>query len=451
MGDRPRRAAIAVIGAGWAGLSSAYRLAARGYQVTLFEASRQLGGRARRVDWLLPDGTAVALDNGQHILLGAYRETLELIELCAVSESDVLLRQPVHINRCDGFALRAWPLPAPWHVFFGLWAARGIGLRARLDAVRLMTRARLKRWRLPSDCSVASWLSEQDQSSEIIEKLWAPLCVAALNTPYQIASAQVFLNVLRDSLGARRYASDMLLPKMPLDAVLPNACAAAILALEGRIELGTRVDSLLVDPSAVELTSSSGGSWHFDGCVVAVSANQAVGLIQRLEGPGISELLACCASLSWQPITTVYFAYPSEVSLPAPMMALTEDLAQSQFGQWIFDKGQLGGPGGLLAVVISAQGPHQELDQGTIAQHVLTQLRQQLHLTATPVAYRVISEKRATFACVPELRRPPQRTPESRLVLAGDYTESDYPATLETAVASGRRAAALLEENLAGL
>jgi hypothetical protein len=151
-----------------------------------------------------------------------------------------------------------------------------------------------------------------------------------------------------------------------------------------------------------------------------------------------------CAQMTWQPISTCYLVYDAAVQLAAPMLALNEDFALQHFGQWVFARGQLGSRADTLAVVISAEGPHRDLEQDQLARLIADQLRVQLHLTATVLSSRVITEKRATFACVPDLERPETNTPSARLTLAGDYIRCDYPATLEAAVGSGQRAAQLL-------
>jgi predicted NAD/FAD-dependent oxidoreductase len=145
------------------------------------------------------------------------------------------------------------------------------------------------------------------------------------------------------------------------------------------------------------------------------------------------------AALEHQPIYTVYLQYPAQVRLPHPMIGLHQ-----RFSQWLFDKGSIAGQHGLLAAVISAEGIHQQLDQEALAENVVVELREEFGITVEPLWRKVIAEKRATFCCAPNLQRPAQQTALPRLLLAGDYTAGEYPATLEGAVMSGIDCARLL-------
>lgn len=433
----PGRPRIAVVGAGWAGLAAAVDLLDAGAEVTVFEAARFLGGRAREVEGALPGGERVSLDNGQHILIGAYRDTLALMTRCGADPTALFWRTPVRVEGVDGFRFAAAAWPAPWHVAAALVGARGLSLRARADLVRLMLGARARGWRLAEDEPVARWLARLRQDRDLISRFWAPLCVAALNTPIAIASAQVFQNVLRDSIGSSRSDSDLLVPRAPLSALFPGPAVAYLERGGATVQTGTRVQSIAAGNDQVRVTLA-GAELVFDGCVCAVSGHQVPALLAA--DAHMQRVAAQCAALTWQPIATAYLQFPA-ARLKAPMLALTEDLGQGLYGQWVFDKGQLGGPAGLLAVVISAQGPHQDLEGEELLSAVSRQLALQCGLSQAPVFTQLIREKRATFACTPGLDRPQVATPRPRLVLAGDFTASDYPATLETAVRSGREAA----------
>jgi squalene-associated FAD-dependent desaturase len=386
--NQPRK--VAVIGGGWAGCAAAVELSRKGAAVTLFEASRALGGRARCVEI-----NGKKLDNGQHILLGAYGETLRLMRTLGIAPDEVLLRLALQMRY-------------PQH-------SGGM--------------------ELDTDCSVAELLERFDQTDRLTRLMWRPLCIAALNTPPERASAQVFLNVLRDSLGARRAASDMLIPRVDLSALLPERAAAFIKQHRGTIEYGANVRKIDRD----------NGRWRiddrtetFDAIVVATQPAQAAALLENLVD--VSSL----RSFDYEPITTCYLQYPPHTTLPQPFYALLDDGASGDWGQFVFDRGQLdAGHAGLLAVVVSASSEaiapgHQALTAAIAAQ--LAKVFRQPAL-ASPEWAQVITEKRATFSCTPALARPANATALAGLAIAGDYTACDYPATLESAIRSGVRAA----------
>jgi len=149
-----------------------------------------------------------------------------------------------------------------------------------------------------------------------------------------------------------------------------------------------------------------------------------------------AETVAQIDSLEHQPIYTVYLQYPAHATLPHPMLGLHQ-----RYSQWLFDKGRIAGQHGLLAAVISAEGIHQELSQDELVQKVIAELREEFGIAEQPAWFKVIAEKRATFCCSPNLQRPSQLTLMPHLLLAGDYTAGDYPATLEGAVISGLKCA----------
>jgi squalene-associated FAD-dependent desaturase len=424
---------VAVIGGGWAGCAAAVELATRGAEVTLYEASRTLGGRARAVRL-----HGKLLDNGQHIMLGAYRETLRLMRRLGIAERSALLRLPLQMCYPDGQGMHfvAPRLPAPLHVGIALMRSRGLARPDKMALARFSTAARWMGWKLNQDCSVSELLARFEQTDRLVQLMWRPLCIAALNTPPERASAQVFLNVLRDSLGARRAASDMLLPRVDLSALFPVRAAAYVESRGGRVVLGAAVGALERDGEHWRLHGAS-----YDAVVVATPPGQAATLIAP-HAPALA-----LPAFDWESITTVYLQYSAETRLARPFFALVDEPEAGHWGQFVFDRGQLGSDdAGLLAVVISASGPALDLGNDSLPPKVAAQLAHALRqpTLGTPLWTRVISEKRATFACTPELQRPSNDVGVSGLALAGDYTASDYPATLESAVRSGVAAAALV-------
>lgn len=422
---------VAVIGAGYAGLAAAMELAAKGISVTVFEAARELGGRARRVDY-----RGMALDNGQHILLGAYRETLRLMRMAGADPTALLLRLPLQLVIPGRFSLQAAPLPAPLHLAFGLLTARGPTWSERSSAARFMSAMRRRDFRLNADIGAGKMLTVHGQTGNLRRYLWEPLCIAALNTPLETASAQVFLNVLRDSLAGSRADSDMLLPLANLTRLFPEHAAAFLNSHGGKIIHSQTVLAVKAKAAGFSLETRPGPE-KFDQVICAVPPQRLAALTADL--PELAAARAQVARFSYQPIYSVFLQYPAATRLPRPMIGLYGGITQ-----WVFDRGRLNHEAGLMCAVISAEGPHQTLDHDELAQRVHDELRATLPGLPQPLWHKVIAEKRATFACTPGLERPGQATPLPHFYLAGDYTAGDYPATLESAVRSGVKAANLI-------
>ncbi len=426
---------VAVIGAGWAGCAAAVELTRRGAAVTLYEAARVAGGRARRIDY-----QGHVLDNGQHILLGAYRDTLRMMRTVGLQPSALLMRLPLQMRypaHSDGMDLVAPRLPAPFHLLAGVLRATGLSVNDKLALARFSSATRWMGWQLNVDCTVLELLERFGQTERLTKLMWRPLCIAALNTPPERASAKVFLAVLRDSLGASRAASDMLLPRVDLSALFPDAALAWVQQHGGRVLTGSRVNVLRADGDDWVVDTDEQPD-RYTQVVVATSADKASGLLTNID-PSISAAL----DFEVEPITTCYLQYDAQVRLPSVMLALVDDPEQHRWGQFVFDRGQLdAAQAGLLAVVISASGA--AIESGTLEKELAAQLAHELQMPAlaSPLWSKAITEKRATFACVPNLIRPPNATAHRGLWLAGDYTEGEYPATIEGAVRSGLGAAA---------
>ncbi|MDD2720826.1 MAG: hydroxysqualene dehydroxylase HpnE [Gallionella sp.] len=419
---------VAVIGGGYAGMAAAATLAEQGIPVTVFESARQLGGRARGVEY-----NGVQLDNGQHLLLGCYRETLRLIELVGGEREQDFLCLPLQLDLHGHFSLRAPRLPAPLHLLVALLSATGLTLAERLKAARFMLVLRGMDFRLPQDMTVSELLARHHQDSNLTQKLWEPLTIAALNTPIAIASAQVLLNVLRDALNRQRADSDMLLPKLDFTALFPQRAARYVRQRGGHVLTSCGVESLEMLDDAVRITTRR-GQMTFSHVICAAPPVVASRLLQPI--PELADSVRLMDGLQHQPIYTLYLQYPPSVRLPHAMIGLHQRVSQ-----WLFDKGLIAGQHGLIASVISAEGLHQELSQDELANRVIAELSAEFGIVERPQWYKVIAEKRATFACTSDLARPDQRTALPQLLLAGDYTAGDYPATLEGAVLSGLRCA----------
>jgi squalene-associated FAD-dependent desaturase len=419
---------VAVIGGGYAGMAAAVALADCNIPVSVFESAQQLGGRARGVSY-----NDTPLDNGQHLLLGCYVQTLNLIEKVGGNIEQDFLRLPLQLDLHGEFSLKAPHLPAPLHLLVALLTAQGLTIVERLNAARFMRALRRMKFSLPGDITVTELLAQHQQDKALAEKLWEPLCIAALNTPMHKASARIFVNVLRDALNRSRDDSDMLLPRINFTALFPQRAANYVEQRGGKVNIACGVEALKLFEDGIEI-STAHGTEKFSHVVCAAPPAVAAKLLRPIAE--LEETVARIDSLEHQPIYTVYLQYPAHVTLPYPMLGL-----HRRHSQWLFDKGRIAGQHGLLAAVISAEGLHQELPQAELAQKVVAELREEFGIAEQPEWHKVIAEKRATFCCSPNLKRPLQLTPLPRLLLAGDYTAGDYPATLEGAVISGLKCA----------
>lgn len=418
---------IGIIGAGWAGMAAAVEATLAGHQVTVFEAARTLGGRARAVPGTLPDGSPVTLDNGQHILIGAYTETLRLMRQVGVNPQTALARLPLTLKFPDGTGLELPDWPTPLDAFAGIVRA-GWPLRERLGLLREALRWQLARFECDARLSVTQLC--QRLGPQVMHELIEPLCVSALNTPAPRASAQVFLRILKDALFGVQGGSQLLLPRLDLCALFPAAAAEWLLQQGGQIQRGHRVTQLRPDGTAWRVDEQL-----FDIVILASASTEAARLLADA-APHAPAALAISMrrwgdvahALPFEAITTVY-AWGQGASLPHPMLALRSQ-ADTTPAQFVFDRGQLGGPAGLLAFVVSASTKERD----DLQAKVLQQAKAQLGLDLQPL--QTVVEKRATFACTPGLQRPPQYI-ATGLLACGDYVAGPYPATLEGAVRSG--------------
>ncbi|MFM2262938.1 MAG: hypothetical protein RI959_1614 [Pseudomonadota bacterium] len=441
----PTHQRVAVVGGGWAGLAAAVNCVELGQQVSLFEASRQWGGRGRALE-----GPHSGLDNGQHILIGAYRSSLNLMERVGVAPQTVLRSMPLSLRFADGggLAVPNWAThwPAPFNILAAIVTAGGWSWADRFALLRTASGWQRQGFDCPAHLTVSDLC--QVLPARVVEEWADPLCLSALNTPPSTASAAVFLRVLQDAMLGSGWgpwqAADLLLPTAPLSDLLPSAAVRWLEERGAQVREGRRILHLRQPSSPPPDQAWELDGQVFDRVILACTATEAARLCAGAAAPTLHpKTLAAlenwaqqARSLRYESIATVYARGPNTLSTaqghPTSMLALRDGPAQ-----FVFDRGQLGGAPGLMAFVVSAnQHSLRELEHLVIAQ-----AEQALGWKHLPIVKTVI-EKRATFACTPDLARPPCQIAPG-LLAAGDYVAGPYPATLEGAVRSGENAAQL--------
>lgn len=419
---------ILIIGAGWAGVSAALRAAEAGHRVALIEASRQLGGRARSLPAFRYREQDLRLDNGQHLLMGAYSETLGLMQKVGIEAHNVLLDVGLDLRLPNGQGLAlpaevsSWP--SKWLMAMSIFNASGWSWRERLGMLSWGLQWQRRHMQCSPESSVADLCA--NLPARLIHEWIEPLCVSALNVPPSRASGQLFLNALADTVFADQTQWRGLIPRVPLDEVFPSAATSWLCERGHAVYLGQRASSL----------QRTGEGWIVNGAlrashvVLALPAPAAADLAKQVEHPAAQAWAACASSLEHTAIATVYL-HTNQKRGAKLMQALPT--AHPWDAQFVFDWERLGRAHGVLAAVLS----HATGNADELGQHVCAQVKSALGLSELNLIKSVV-EKRATFAAKPAVKRPPSEV-APRLWACGDYIEGRYPATIEGAVRSAAR------------
>ncbi len=416
---------VAVIGGGWAGLTCAIELGAQGKEVTLYESNPVPGGRARRVT--LPSG--LTCDNGQHLLLGAYTETLRQLARVHATPDSLFTRLPLTLastrsyDHAADISVVRRALPG-LGMAAGLFGAKGLALGEKCSLLAYIARAVLG-----TDVDITRTVSEDiaKVAPAVRDRLLVPLCLAALNTPASRASAKVFRNVLRATFMRGAAGSDMLVPAADLSALFPDAAVKWIDAHGGRALLGETVMILNDLGQQVEIVSRRFTA-KFDHVVLAVAPQHVARLLSPT--PRWQGLARALEALVYEPITTLYQTeFALREALPHPAILSVDDPVM----QWVFHHKERR----LRAVVVSGGEAHHERTLEDLRNYAAQKTG------ALPSAWQGITEKRATYSCTPlqHVRLATLPKPTGPIWLAGDYCYSDFPGTLESATRSGRATA----------
>ncbi len=409
-----------VIGSGWAGLTCSYRLAKAGHKVTVLEASPNIGGRARSIKF-----NSNIVDNGQHLLIGAYHSTIQLIKELGLNPDDLLLRTPMRIcmRGRSSLDISLPKLPTPYHVLWSLLSTKDLSWHDKRKALSLCYFVQRTKGNLSNDCSVAELLKTYNQTDNLIKSLWEPLALAAMTTPIERASARVFIKVLSQCFSLNSADSNWLLPRTDLTSLLPEHISRYLYTMGSEIVCGTAVKKLEITQNNCIKVLTRATEWRADNIVLAVPPWQAKTLLPL---PTLDLFVP-------EPITTVYLQSSDKVKLPYPMIGLTGTTTQ-----WVFDRRFADQPN-ILSAIISGSGQHLETNKQHLAQQVAAEINNIFPGKITSYESLIIKEKRAAFSCDVKIQtlRPTAKTPINNVWLCGDYLQTNLPSTLEGAVISG--------------
>lgn len=444
---------VIVVGGGLAGIAAALRLAEAGRKTLLLETRKKLGGRATSFTDVR---TGETLDNCQHVAMGCCVNYLDLCRRLGV-ENKLVWTSEIHWVEAGGrvSTMRPGLFPAPGHFTESTLAAKFLTLREKTAIARAMlailrttlttSPERERRGSNPTS-TFAAWLRAHHQPRSVIDKFWAPIIISACNISVDRADAGLALKVFRDGFLATRHSADIAVAGAPL-VELYDPAEGALGRAGGEIRLGVSVDRL--DASSV--TTPEGETIRAERVICAVPPERAAKTIDPslfASDPRFAPL----ASIEHSPILGVHLTFDREV-MRLPHATLVERPTQ-----WVFNKGRdrgtegsrdRVGEGQKMHAVISAADAWMDLTEEQIGARVLEDIRAcfpgafEGSSAANLVRVRAVKEKRATFAATPEVEAlRPAATGPSGLILAGDYTDIGWPATMEGATRSGYLAAA---------
>lgn len=433
--NKTKKFDVVIIGAGWAGLSAAISLVDSGKTVCIIESARQAGGRARKVQY-----KQYHVDNGTHIMIGAYTETLRLIKKVqqdispAYKESDLFERQKINLDfkqiNKPSISIPEIVLPAPFNVIFSFLFSSGFSITEKRLILKLGLKIKLGLVKLSTDIPLKTFLLKQNQTDNIINNLWEPLCLAIMNTRIEQASSEIFIQVIKDAFFSSRCASNLLFFKKDLSETFPIPAQKYIEQRNGTVLLNQKLASINKSQTGYNVTTQS-NSFLANDIIIAAAPIAAIKLLGSINTTHCLDiLLDNLAQLSYQPICTVYLQYPTAIKHERTMQGFLGTTAQ-----WMFHKAQ----STSISIIISSEGKHMQWDNHQLIEAITLELAQLYPDWPQPVDSFVIREKRATFTASVNINRirPANKTALAHIWLAGDYTNTGYPATLEAAARSG--------------
>ena len=415
-----------VIGAGWSGLACAVQLAKNQHHITLIEAAPQPGGRARGIQL-----EHEYIDNGQHILIGAYTSTIKLLDFLGIKEEKVFLKKRLELLLQASYLVKMKlpRLPAPWHFVVGLFLSTGLTISEKISIFVFCIKLVKRQFKFFPDCTLQKAFFLLNHPAELFRRFWEPIALATMSTPIDTASANVFFKVLQDSFNYSSYHSDYLFPKVSLNTLFIDPAIRYLQSKSCCMMFGSRIKKIIFKKNRCIGVEYKNDIKYADQVVLAIPPWAASHLLIH---PLLWSLSKQLEQFTYEIITTVYLVFEIPPNLPSAMLCLLNGP-----GQWIFDR-TFAKQEKIISVVITGDLYKIE-SKANLAKLVYAQLRQNFSKLPKLQLFKVIREKKAAFSCTPwqQILRPHNTTPISNLFLVGDYTNTGYPATLEGAIRSG--------------
>ena len=435
---------IVVIGAGFAGLSAAVRLSAAGRRVLVLEATGAGGGRSRS---FVHGASGMELDNGQHLMMGCYRETLAFLRTIG-READVQFQRNMRVDMVKPgggrVRLRCPALPAPLHLAAGLMTMRGLGVVHKAAALRagLLLRGEVDR---PDDNETCdAWLRRLGQTQGIRGAFWDPLIWGVLNDDPLVASAAMLVAVLERAFMGTRDASRFGIPRVPLSRLYVDDAIALLRDQGQQVRVATPARELVTDANGIcGVRLRDGELIETRDVISAVPPHVLLSMLP--DSARRHPVSADVEELTVSPIINLWVFCDRPPFSDAPFVGLIGSELH-----WLFDRSKIegrdDGPVLLNCTISGARGLVDDRPE-----QVLSMFKSEMRrfFPDRPIAVRdakVIKERRATIshAAGTYQRRPETKSPIAGLWLAGDWVRTGLPATIESACQSGHDAAAAI-------
>ncbi|MGA7081151.1 MAG: hydroxysqualene dehydroxylase HpnE [Terriglobales bacterium] len=444
--DLTRLPTVAIVGGGLAGLAAGCALAEAGFRVSLFERRPYLGGRASSYQH---PGTGEIVDNCQHVLLGCCTNLLDFYRRTGV-ENKIRWYENLTFLEPGGRASVIGPsaLPAPLHTALAFLRADCLNFRDKLAISRAMAALAPA---APADHgeSFLDWLRRHGQTAQAIERFWKTILVSALNEDLDQISVPYAAQVVRESFLKSAAAGRMGIPTVPLTDLYSTA-GDYIRARGGDIQFRAGVDSFRAEPSSVVVTIS-GQEQKFDYLILAVPFDVLGRMLP--DTPSSAPLAAALGQFSTSPITGIHLWFDRQISDLDHAVLLDRTI------QWMFHKSRIiecrgNGTGSYIELVVSCSRSLVEKSKSEIVDMAVQEAQEFFPAArdARLVKSTVIKEVHATYSPRPGIDRyrPKPETVWPRVFLAGDWTATGWPATMEGAVRSGHLAAGALSRSAGG-